>query len=102
MARGRIGGGGAPFNLGEVTVTRASVALEGGPVGHALVQGRNERKAAIVAVFDAAAQHTVLSSIVERDVVAPLEAALADAAEEESRKAAATQVEFFTMVRGED
>uniref|UniRef100_UPI0019543B91 phosphonate C-P lyase system protein PhnG n=1 Tax=Klebsiella pneumoniae TaxID=573 RepID=UPI0019543B91 len=27
MVRGRIGGDGAPFNLGEATVTRAAVAL---------------------------------------------------------------------------
>ena len=32
--RGRIGGGGAPFNLGEATVTRASIRLEDGTVGH--------------------------------------------------------------------
>jgi alpha-D-ribose 1-methylphosphonate 5-triphosphate synthase subunit PhnH len=33
--RGRIGGGGAPFNVGEATVTRATVRLATGEVGHA-------------------------------------------------------------------
>ncbi|RYD83147.1 MAG: phosphonate C-P lyase system protein PhnG, partial [Sphingomonadales bacterium] len=28
MIRGRIGGGGAPFNLGEATVSRATVRLD--------------------------------------------------------------------------
>ncbi|MGQ3358871.1 MAG: phosphonate C-P lyase system protein PhnG, partial [Phreatobacter sp.] len=30
MVRGRVGGDGAPFNLGEATVTRAAVALPDG------------------------------------------------------------------------
>ncbi len=35
MVRGRIGGGGQPFNLGEATVTRATVMLDSGTAGHA-------------------------------------------------------------------
>ena len=36
MLRGRIGGDGAPFNLGEATVTRAAVRLASGEVGFCL------------------------------------------------------------------
>ena len=35
MLRGRIGGEGAPFNIGEATVTRAAVQLEDGIKGFA-------------------------------------------------------------------
>ena len=35
MVRGRTGGGGDAFNLGEATVTRATVRLATGEVGHA-------------------------------------------------------------------
>ncbi len=41
MVRGRTGGGGAPFNLGEVTVTRCAVSLETGAAGFAWVMGRD-------------------------------------------------------------
>ncbi|MBD0276138.1 MAG: phosphonate C-P lyase system protein PhnG, partial [Acetobacteraceae bacterium] len=35
MVRGRQGGDGAAFNLGEMTVTRCVVGIHGGLVGHA-------------------------------------------------------------------
>src|ERR1700761_2739323 len=45
MVRGRIGGGGGPFNLGEMTVTRCSIRTEAGLVGHAYIAGRDEHRA---------------------------------------------------------
>ena len=50
MVRGRAGGGGAPFNLGEMTATRCTVRTDTGLVGHAYVAGRNERLAELAAV----------------------------------------------------
>ena len=41
MVRARAGGGGNPFNLGEATVTRATIRLETGEVGHAYCLGRD-------------------------------------------------------------
>lgn len=99
MVRARQGGTGAPFNLGEITVTRASVRL-GAAVGHAWVQGRDRDHALRAAVIDALMQ-TPAAEGLERTVLAPLRA------EEEVRRAAgaaraaATKVEFFTLVRGE-
>src|SRR5206468_4389429 len=51
--RGRIGGGGAPFNVGEATVTRATVRLFSGQVGHSYALGRDKRKAKLAAIADA-------------------------------------------------
>lgn len=102
MARGRIGGGGAPFNLGEITVTRAAVTLPTGEVGHAYCHGRNQRKAAIAAFFDAALQNHELSKQVEKQVIEPCAQLLADAASTAEQEAAATKVDFFTLVRGDD
>jgi alpha-D-ribose 1-methylphosphonate 5-triphosphate synthase subunit PhnG len=45
MVRGRMGGTGQPFNLGEVTVTRCVLRLSSGEVGHAHVQGRDKAHA---------------------------------------------------------
>lgn len=102
MVRGRTGGGGAPFNLGEISVTRSAVTLQTGETGHAYVAGRNQRKAAIAAVFDAAWQNDDLKQRVESEVIAPLAAKRAARDTIASRQAAATKVDFFTMVRGED
>jgi alpha-D-ribose 1-methylphosphonate 5-triphosphate synthase subunit PhnG len=100
MLRGRAGGTGAPFNLGEMTVTRASVLIEGDVVGHAWVQGRAPEQAEIAALADALLQ-TAHAPRVADALIAPL--AQAEAARRDARagKAAATKVEFFTMVRGE-
>lgn len=100
MVRGRQGGTGAPFNLGEVTVARASVRLECGAVGHAIVQGRDRDHARRAAVLDALLQ-TAQAPNLRNAVLVPLAQAEATAQQVRARKAAATKVEFFTMVRGE-
>ena len=98
MLRGRAGGSGAAFNLGEMTVTRCTVRLgENGPVGHATVQGRDERQAELAAVLDAALQDAALHKALHRAVIEPLREAQRDARAATGRKAAATQVQFFTM-----
>lgn len=101
MVRGRVGGTGAAFNLGEMTVTRASVRLETGEVGHAWVQGRDKAHALRAAALDALMQ-TVRAGDVAIQVLRPLEAEAQAARATRAAKAAATKVDFFTMVRGED
>lgn len=101
MVRGRIGGTGAPFNLGEMTVTRCSLRLEGGAVGHAHVQGRDRDHALRAAIVDALMQ-TDAAPALRRDCLAPLAAEEAARRAARAGKAAASKVEFFTMVRGED
>ena len=100
--QGRAGGNGQPFHVGEVSATRVTVRIGSGQVGHAMISGRDARKAQLVAVIDALAQDPALADLVERDVVAPLEQ-LGNAADARVRQeTAATRVNFFTMVRGED
>lgn len=100
--RGRIGGGGAPFNVGEVTVTRATVRLSSGEIGHGYALGRDGSKVRLVAIIDALLQRAREAADVETHILAPLRAT--QMAEETRRRAqtAATKVDFFTMVRGED
>lgn len=102
MVRGRIGGGGTPFNLGEATVTRATVRLEGGEVGHAYALGRQAEKVRLAAVFDALWQQPTLRDTVEETVLAPVARRLEDERSAKRAETAATKVDFFTMVRGED
>lgn len=102
MVRGRMGGGGAPFNLGDATVTRMSVRIPSGEVGHAYALGRDTAKARLSALADALWQSPAHRAAVETRIVAPL-AAEAEAADAKRRaETAATRVDFFTMVRGED
>lgn len=101
MVRGRAGATGAPFNLGEMTVTRCSVQLSGGEVGHAYVQGRGKAHATQAAVIDALMQ-TDLAGRLRESVLAPLSDKQEQARTARAAKAAATKVDFFTMVRGED
>lgn len=101
MVRGRAGGTGAPFNLGEMTVTRCSLRLATGEVGHGYVQGRDKAHAEQAALVDAMMQ-TEAAEQVKTSVLEPLSQAARVARTERAAKAAATKVEFFTMVRGED
>ena len=100
--RGRIGGGGAPFNVGEATVTRATVRLPSGQVGHCYALGRDKQKAKLAAIADALWQDPARRAEVETRLIGPLRSALATAQEKRRAETAATKVDFFTMVRGED
>ena len=102
MVKGRIGGGGAPFNLGETTVTRATVKLASGTVGHAHVLGTGRKKAWYAAVFDALWQESPTRDFIETELLSPVEKRLSEEKERKTRETAATRVDFFTMVRGED
>ena len=101
MVRGRLGGTGAPFNIGEMTVTRCSLTLTDGTVGHAYVQGRSKAKAEAAALIDALMQ-TDATADVQGRILAPLGNRMAERVTERAEKAAATKVDFFTMVRGEN
>lgn len=101
LVRGRAGATGAPFNLGEVTVTRCSVRVETGAVGHGYVQGRSKDKALQAALIDALMQGAEAASL-EAAVLKPLRDAEAAARQARTQKAAATKVDFFTLMRGED
>ncbi|RUM98412.1 phosphonate C-P lyase system protein PhnG [Pseudaminobacter arsenicus] len=100
--QGRIGGGGEAFNFGEATVTRASVRLEDGSVGHAVALGRDMDKARIAALVDAVCRKPEMATLVDARMIAPLQQELDEADETLRQLTAATRVDFFTMVRGED
>jgi alpha-D-ribose 1-methylphosphonate 5-triphosphate synthase subunit PhnG len=102
MVRGRAGGTGGPFNLGEMTVTRCALRLDDEILGVAYVRGRDHRQCELAAMFDAMMQDPERRDDVEARVIRPLERAQDDARQETKRKTAATRVEFFTMATGRD
>ncbi|HEV7880427.1 phosphonate C-P lyase system protein PhnG [Bradyrhizobium sp.] len=101
MVRGRIGGDGAPFNLGEATVSRAAVRLSTGEVGFGYTLGRDQRKARMIALCDALIQSVDHAGPVEAKVLAPLRAQLMTERKRTAMETAATRVDFYTLVRGE-
>ena len=101
MVRGRIGGTGAPFNIGEMTVTRCSVRFADGTIGHGYLAGRNGDHARLAAILDAMLQHPDHGLALFDRVIVPLEMRRDVRLRDRSAKSAATKVDFFTMVRGD-
>ncbi|MBE9049752.1 phosphonate C-P lyase system protein PhnG [Nostocales cyanobacterium LEGE 11386] len=106
MVRGRAGGTGEPFNLGEITMTRCVVQLESqledeAVTGFGYVAGRSHRHAELAALCDALLQSPDWHEQILVEVIRPLQTASQQQQELKQRQTAATKVNFFTMVRGE-
>ena len=101
MLRGRIGGDGAPFNLGEATVSRAAVRLSSGEVGFGYTLGRDGAKAQLIALCDALIQTSQFADTIEAKVLSPLRARVVAERKRQAAETAATKVDFYTLVRGE-
>lgn len=102
MVRGRVGGSGQPFNVGEASVTRCSVESTAGFIGHAYVMGRNKEHAHVAACVDAGLQDERTRDKLFESILEPLILKRKAQIEQHRRKTAATKVDFFTLVRGED
>jgi alpha-D-ribose 1-methylphosphonate 5-triphosphate synthase subunit PhnG len=100
MLRGRVGGTGDAFNLGEASVTRCALRLGNGPLGVGYTLGRDKRKAELIAVFDAMLQNSARTAHIMQRVVEPMAKAQAAAHTAQSLSVATSKVEFFTFVRG--
>jgi alpha-D-ribose 1-methylphosphonate 5-triphosphate synthase subunit PhnG len=94
LVRARAGGVGQRFNLGEATMTRCTVRLDNGRIGHGHVLGRSARHAELIAVLDA-----VLQDVGSTDLLAPLAVGQDGRRRKAAEKSAATKVEFFTVAR---
>ncbi len=101
MVRARIGGTGAQFNIGEMSMTRCALRLASGEMGIAYLAGRDMRHAELAAIFDALMQSDAAEKV-RQTVLQPIESALAEKLARTHAQAQATKVEFMTMVRGED
>ncbi|WP_298719851.1 phosphonate C-P lyase system protein PhnG [uncultured Oceanisphaera sp.] len=102
QVRARMGATGRPFNLGDVTITRAVVKLNSGELGYSYLRGRNKPHAELAALIDALMQTRSGHEVLDKGLIAPLAAQKAEQEECTRREAAASKVDFFTMVRGED
>jgi alpha-D-ribose 1-methylphosphonate 5-triphosphate synthase subunit PhnG len=101
LVRGRMGGTGAPFNVGEMSVTRCVVRLADGRTGFSYRAGRDKLHAELAALADAHLQGSQQSRWLT-ELIEPLARAHAARRAVKAAETAATKVEFFTLVRGED
>ncbi|MEX1081827.1 MAG: phosphonate C-P lyase system protein PhnG [Halofilum sp. (in: g-proteobacteria)] len=99
MIRGRMDARGDRFNLGEVTMTRASVRLDDDTIGHGYVLGRSLEHAEWVATYDALAQQARFAQVIEATLLAPTEHAVEAARAQRRRRAGATRCSFDALVR---
>lgn len=102
MLRGRIGGNGPAFNVGEATVTRAAVRLDTGVTGFSYLLGQSHTRARLAALLDALGQESGAREKLEALFVAPVMARRIEERSNARAETAATRVDFFTLVRGED
>ncbi len=102
MLRGRIGGSGAPFNVGEATITRAVVRLGTGETGFSYLLGRSKTRARLAAVLEAAAQRPSYRELIVKHLIVPVAARAESERRHIREETDATRVAFFTLVRGED
>ena len=100
MVRGRAGGTGEVFNLGEMTITRCVVKIENA-TGFGYVGGRSKRHAELAAVCDGLLQEKRWQEIVDIRVIQPLQEIIQQKQAQQQSQTDATTVEFFTMLRGE-
>ena len=101
MVRAKADGNGAPFNFGEIPVTRCTVRVTGGASGCAYVKGTLRRHAELAAVMDALLQREETREEVRRKAILPVVRRRAVERKADAEKTDATKVDFFTMVRGE-
>lgn len=97
MVRGRMGGGGGAFNLGEMTLVRCSVRDEAGRIGHGYAAGRDTQLVELIARLDAALQDASLYPVYEQAVLVKLAQAEQARRDHLAAKAAATDVQFLTL-----
>ena len=102
MLRGRIGGDGRPFNAGEASMTRAVVRLASGELGFSYLLGRSVERVRLAAIVDALGQITDFRERIEAALVVPVTQRVEAERAVQRAETAATRVQFFTLVRGED
>lgn len=100
MMQARQDGAGPRFNLGEVTVSRCILKLDG-VMGYAMIMGSDLRHAELAALFDAMLQMPDPGPDLWETLVPELRRKQKECRDKEALDARSSKVEFFTMKRGE-
>lgn len=102
QVRGRMGGTGSAFNLGDMTITRCVLRSAEGHYGYSYVAGRDKSHAQRAAELDALLQSDNHRELILSKIVTPLADLQQQQDQLQREKAESTRVNFFTLIRGED
>ena len=102
MVRARAGNSGERFNLGEMTVTRCTVNVDDGVMGHAFISGLSHEHARLAAVFDALLQLPERGDVLRRTLIGPLQQERRRHLARRRDEVQSSRVDFFTLVRGDE
>ncbi len=102
MLRGRMGATARPSTSARRRWRAPWSSLPTDVAATAMWLGRDIARARLAAIADALWQGTADHDLVEREIVAPVSARLTHEKARHRAEAAATKVDFFTLVRGED
>jgi len=99
MLRGRMGNTGNRFNVGEATVTRCALRVDGHEeaLGIGYVMGRNTSRATTVAVLDALMQSPRFPQADRARLLADLADASRQRRQQRAARSDATRVHFHTL-----
>ena len=100
--RGKMGNVGDKFNVGDATMTRASVLLETGEIGHCYMLGRNVKQALLASRIDAVMQIEKYKDMLNIQIINPLENIYKTTKQKQKKEAQTSKVDFFTLERGEE
>lgn len=98
----RMGASGRRFFLGDATLTRAVIRLTSGICGYSYLLGRDKAHAERCALIDALLQEEQHHERLMQRIINPLDALRQERLTLRARAVAASRVNFFTLVRGED
>lgn len=102
QVRGRMGGTGSAFNLGDMTISRCVLRSSEGIYGYSYVSGRSKIHAQRAAELDAMLQSANHHDEVMKVVIQTLLDQQQFKDRNRREKTESTRVNFFTLVRGED
>jgi alpha-D-ribose 1-methylphosphonate 5-triphosphate synthase subunit PhnG len=102
MVRARAGNSGERFNLGEMTVTRCTVGLGEGIMGHAFIGGLSHEHARLAAVFDALLQLPEKGEDLRRALIGSLQQERQTHLAGRRDEVRPSRVDFFTLARGDE
>nr|NJM03314.1 phosphonate C-P lyase system protein PhnG [Desulfobacula sp.] len=92
---------GSRFNLGEITVSKCILEVQGKFMGSGWVMGSDLRHAELAALFDALLQDPALHDRLMTTLIPGLEEKERARRERLLKDVSDTKVEFFTLKRGE-
>ncbi|MFH2093346.1 MAG: phosphonate C-P lyase system protein PhnG [Pseudomonadota bacterium] len=101
MVQAKADGSNSRFNLGEITVSKCILEINGQYMGAGWTMGSNLRHAELAALFDGLFQDPLLQETLNQTLIPLLKDKQLAKDERRLKDAADTKVEFFTLKRGE-